>query len=88
MTILIAAYLVIINIAGFAAMGFDKKKAKLDKRRIPEKTLFLLSIIGGSIGTLAGMYSFRHKTKHWYFVVGMPLIPVLQIVAVVMIIFR
>ncbi|MBR1635512.1 MAG: DUF1294 domain-containing protein [Lachnospiraceae bacterium] len=48
--------------------------------RIPEKTLFLVSIAGGSIGTLAGMYIFHHKTKHWYFAVGMPLILVLQVV--------
>ena len=48
-----------------------------------EKTLFLVSILGGSIGTWAGMYLFRHKTKHWYFVVGMPLILVLQLAVAV-----
>ena len=61
-------------------MGIDKLKAKKNAWRVPEKTLFAVSIIGGSIGTWAGMYVFRHKTKHWYFVIGMPMILVLQIV--------
>ena len=60
-------------------MGIDKSKAKRGAWRIPEKTLFLMSIIGGSIGTWLGMYAFHHKTKHWYFVVGMPLILIGQI---------
>ena len=67
-------YLAVMNIVGFAAMGIDKQKAKKQVWRIPEKTLFLLSILGGSLGSWAGMYAFRHKTKHWYFVVCMPLI--------------
>ena len=61
-------YLLLMNIAGFAAMGIDKCKAKAHAWRIPEKTLFGLSLLGGSAGTWAGMYAFRHKTKHWYFV--------------------
>ena len=61
-------YLLLMNIAGFAAMGIDKYKAKAHAWRIPEKTLFGLSLLGGSAGTWAGMYAFRHKTKHWYFV--------------------
>ena len=72
-------YLLLMNIAGFAAMGIDKCKAKAHAWRIPEKTLFGLSLLGGSAGTWAGMYAFRHKTKHWYFVVGMPAILILQI---------
>lgn len=72
-------YLVIINIIGIIVMGADKQKAKTHTWRIPEKSLFLVSILGGSIGTWAGMYLFRHKTKHWYFVIGMPLILVIQI---------
>lgn len=75
----IAIYLVIVNCVGFAAMGIDKSKAKRGAWRIPEKTLFLLSIIGGSVGTWLGLYAFHHKTKHWYFVVSMPLILVGQI---------
>lgn len=60
-------------------MGIDKSRARRRAWRIPEKTLFAVSLLGGSIGTWAGMYLFRHKTKHWYFVVGMPLILILQI---------
>ena len=67
-------YVVIMNILGVAVMGIDKYKAQHKLWRIPEKTLFLVSILGGSIGTWAGMYLFRHKTKHWYFVFGMPAI--------------
>ncbi len=74
-------YLLIINLAGFILMGIDKARAKRHAWRIPEKTLFLTSILGGSIGTWAGMYLFHHKTKHWYFVVGMPLILVIQGIA-------
>lgn len=70
-----------MNIIGIAVMGIDKAKAKRHAWRIPEKVLFLVSLLGGSIGTWAGMYIFRHKTKHWYFVVGMPAILILQIAA-------
>ena len=59
-------------------MGIDKQKAKRHQWRISEKTLFMVSLLGGSIGTLVGMYFFHHKTKHWYFVVGMPLILIVQ----------
>ncbi len=79
MQYIIAAYFIIVNIIGFALMGIDKRKARKQQWRIPEKTLFLASIIGGSVGTLLGMYVFHHKTRHWYFVVGMPLILILQI---------
>ncbi len=75
-------YLAFVNLAGFFLMGLDKWKAKHKKWRIPEKPLFLAAIVGGSIGTWAGMYVFRHKTRHWYFTVGMPLILVLQAGAV------
>lgn len=78
----ITIYFVIMNILGLTVMGADKSKAKRGAWRIPEKTLFLISLIGGSIGTWAGMYLFRHKTKHWYFVIGMPVILILQIVVV------
>lgn len=74
-------YLLIINFIGFLAMFLDKQKAKKDKWRIPEKTLFLLAVLGGSLGTTLGMNVFRHKTKHWYFVLGMPLILILQLLA-------
>lgn len=81
--IIILAYLVIMNIVGVAVMGIDKSKAKRGAWRIKEATLFLVSLIGGSIGTWAGMYIFRHKTKHIYFVIGMPLILILHIVLAV-----
>ena len=77
--IIILTYLVIMNIVGVAVMGIDKSKAKRGAWRIKEATLFTVSLIGGSIGTLLGMYMFRHKTKHIYFVIGMPLILILHI---------
>lgn len=72
-------YLIIMNLIGFFAMFLDKQKAKRNKWRIPEKTLFLLALLGGSLGTTLGMRCFRHKTKHWYFKFGMPLILILQL---------
>lgn len=71
-TAVILGYLAIMNVIAFAAMGVDKSRAKRGAWRIPEKTLFSLSLLGGSIGALAGMYTFRHKTKHLKFVAGMP----------------
>lgn len=80
----LAGYLLVVNLVAFALMGIDKRRAKREgMRRIPEKTLFLSAILGGSIGAIVGMRTFRHKTKHWYFVWGMPLILVAQIALVV-----
>ena len=76
---IVTVYLIIMNIVGIIVMGVDKHKAKVRAWRIPENTLFMVSILGGSAGTWAGMYIFRHKTKHWYFVIGMPLILIIQI---------
>ena len=59
----IIIYFIIINIVGFLAMGIDKKRAKMMEWRIPEKTLFLITLFGGGIGTISGMYTFRHKTS-------------------------
>ena len=73
--------LLILNILAYSLMGVDKAKARQNKRRIPEKVLFLIALFGGSMGSLVGMYSFRHKTRHWYFVAGMPLILILQLAA-------
>ena len=75
----ILIYLAVLNLAGFFAMFLDKQKAKRNKWRIPEKTLFLFALLGGSLGTTLGMRTFRHKTKHWYFKFGMPLILILQL---------
>ena len=72
-----------MNIVGFAIMGIDKRKAIKRTFRIPEATLFIVALIGGSIGSIAGMQVFRHKTRHWYFAFGMPAILVLQIVLLI-----
>ncbi len=73
-------YLVLVNLIAFYLMWRDKRLAKQENaRRIPEKTLFLSAVLGGSIGAVAGMRVFRHKTRHWYFVVGMPLILIAQL---------
>ena len=73
-------YFAVINIITFAVFGIDKLKAIKDKWRIPEKVLFLLSVIGGSVGALLGMYTFRHKTKKIAFRLGIPAILIVQIV--------
>lgn len=78
-------YLLLMNLIGFLSMGWDKRKAKKDGWRVKEKTLFLWAILGGSIGSILGMRVFHHKTRHWYFVVGMPLILLLQIALLVFI---
>ena len=77
---LLLGYFIIMNLIGFALMGIDKYRAKKRSFRIPEATLFIVAIIGGSIGSIIGMYAFRHKTRHWYFVYGMPFILILQII--------
>ena len=81
-------YLLLINLTGFFAMFLDKQKAKKGKWRIPEKTLFLFAFLGGSLGTTLGMHSFHHKTKHWYFKFGLPLILILQIAGAFYLLFR
>ena len=72
-------YLVVINLLTFAVYGIDKRRARRGQWRVPERTLFLLAILGGSVGALAGMYGFRHKTRHWYFRFGIPAILLVQI---------
>ena len=76
---LITTYLVLVNAAAFLLMREDKKKARAGAWRIPEATLIGLAVAGGSIGSLAGMYCFRHKTKHLKFVLGVPLILLAQL---------
>ena len=83
---ILGIYLFIINAIGFILMLVDKIKARKNLWRIPEKVLFLSAILGGSIGSLLGMYFFRHKTKHFSFILGMPLILAIQIVLAVIII--
>ena len=72
-------YLLLINAAGFFLMLTDKQKARKNRWRIPESTLIAVAALGGSIGSLAGMYIFRHKTKHLKFTLGIPAILILQI---------
>ena len=80
----IAIYILIINIIGFFSMGLDKYKAKRGTYRISEKALFIIALIGGSIGSIIGMYKFHHKTKKNAFALGMPMILVAQIVVILM----
>lgn len=81
-------YLIAINIIGFFIMGFDKMKAKRGTWRVPEKTLFTITLIGGGVGTILGMYTFRHKTKKFRFTIGFPVILLTEIVLAVYIIFK
>lgn len=75
---LVLYYIVIINILTFIVYGIDKLKAKKGKWRIPESTLLLLAIIGGSIGAFLGMKVWHHKTMHKKFKYGVPLIIIIQ----------
>ena len=81
--LVLITYYLLVNLLGFYAMYTDKLRAKKRAFRIPEATLFAIAIIGGSIGCIAGRHTFRHKTKHWYFVYGMPLILILQIIGII-----
>ena len=71
-------YLLAVNLAGYLAMGADKKRARENRWRIPERTLLLLAAAGGSAGVAMGMLSFRHKTRHWKFILGVPAILLIQ----------
>ncbi|WP_418591547.1 DUF1294 domain-containing protein [Gemmiger sp.] len=73
----------IMNILAFCLMGIDKHRARTRQWRIPERVLFGAALLGGSVGAWVGMYLFHHKTRHWYFVVGMPLILAVQAAAVI-----
>ena len=75
----LAVYLAVINLATFIVYGADKRRARKGKWRVPERTLFLLPLLGGSVGALLGMLVFHHKTRHWYFVWGIPAILLAQI---------
>lgn len=75
-------YLLIINAAGFLLMRSDKVRARKNRWRIPEATLMTVAALGGSVGSLLGMYTFRHKTRHLSFTLGMPAILIGQVVLV------
>ncbi len=76
-------YAIIINLAGFIIMGVDKNRARTDKWRVKEKTLFFIAFIGGSVGSILGMQYYHHKTKHLRFVFGMPVILFIQIALII-----
>lgn len=84
----IVIYFIVINLFGFFIMWLDKRKAKKGAWRIPEKTLFIVTALGGGIGTIAGMYTFRHKTKKIQFVIGFPFITILEIVTILYFIWK
>jgi len=81
-------YLLLINLALFLTMGADKLKAKRGGGRVSEATLFLLALLGGSVGGVVGMYLFRHKTKHLSFVLGFPAILVAELALAAYLIFK
>lgn len=83
--LIVAAYVAVMTVAGILIMYSDKQRARKKQWRIKESMLFLVCALGGSLGTCLGMYIFRHKTKHWYFVVGMPLILLLHIVIITLV---
>ena len=76
----IIIYFIVINIIGLLAMWIDKRRAKRGAWRIPENTLLLFTVLGGGIGTIAGMYIFRHKTKKIKFTIGFPVILILEVI--------
>jgi len=84
----VVIYVIIINIIGFFAMWIDKFKAKRGSWRIPEKTLFMITFLGGGFGTIAGMYTFRHKTKKMRFTIGFPVILLTEIFLVIYVIIK
>lgn len=79
----IVIYFITINLIGFFIMWLDKRKAKKGAWRIPEKTLFIITALGGGIGTIAGMYTFHHKTQKIQFVIGFPLITILEVITII-----
>ncbi len=68
-----------LSMLDFVLMGADKRRARQNRRRVPEKTFFLAALLGGSPGAIAGMWLFRHKTRHWYFKYGLPAIFIAQL---------
>ena len=76
-------YLLLVNLWAFVLMGIDKRRARKDLWRIKERTLFLPVLLGGGLGGILGMKVFHHKTKHWYFRFGFPVILILEIAGTV-----
>lgn len=84
----LAIYLAAVNLTALLLMGLDKGLARRHRRRIPEKTLFLPVLLGGGLGGTLGMRLFRHKTRHWYFRYGFPLLLALQLMLAVWLALR
>ena len=78
----IILYFIIINLIGVGIMAIDKYKAEKDKWRVSEMTLFIITFLGGGIGTTFGMYKFHHKTQKWYFKYGFPIIVILEMLII------
>ena len=87
-TIVILIFLAVMNLLSFILMGTDKNRARRGAWRIPEKTLFLVTALGGGLGGTAGMFLFRHKTKHWYFLVFFPLFLIIQAALLIIFLLR
>ena len=84
-TLILTAYLIVMNLTGCVMMGVDKKRAIRGAWRISEASLFTVALLGGALGCTLGMHRFRHKTKHWYFKYGMPAIFLIQAFLLVLI---
>ena len=74
----LALWLLAASVLDFSLMGADKRRAKAHRRRVPEKVFFWVAVLGGSPGAILGMWIFRHKTRHWYFRAGFPLLFLFQ----------
>lgn len=85
---LLGLYLLAVNLAAFGMMGMDKRRARRGGWRISERKLFLPALLGGALGGVLGMRVFRHKTKHWYFRRGFPLLLVLQLAGLALLIWK
>ena len=85
---LLALYLVCVNLCAFLLMGIDKRRAKKDRFRIPERTLFLPVVLGGGLGGIVGMKLFRHKTKHRYFHFGFPAIFLTEFILLALLLWK
>ena len=79
MSQLLGLYLLAVNVAAFLLMGADKGRARRGAWRVPERSLFLPVLLGGALGGVLGMQVFRHKTRHWYFRFGFPLLLIVQL---------
>lgn len=80
-----AAWIAVLSLVNFCLMAADKRRARRGAWRVPERAFFLIALLGGCPGGIAGMWAFHHKTRHWYFKLGLPLILLLQAVLLALI---